>query len=49
MSKIERREDLLLPTLREYLLATGAEHPRIVVDKDGVEVSLDLDSFTNRA
>lgn len=31
--------------LREYLAATGAEHPRIVVEKDGVEVSLDLDTF----
>jgi len=46
VSKIERRSDLLLSTLREYLAATGAEHPRIVVEKDGVEVSLDLDTFT---
>lgn len=48
VSKIERRSDLLLSTLREYLAATGAEHPRIVVEKDGVEVSLDLDAFTSR-
>lgn len=46
VSKIERRHDLLLSTLREYLAATGAEHPRIVVEKNGVEVSLDLDTFT---
>ncbi|WP_016692966.1 hypothetical protein [Rhodococcus rhodochrous] len=46
MSKIERRSDLLLSTLREYLAATGAEHPRIVVEKGGAEVSLDLDTFT---
>ncbi len=46
VSKIERRHDLLLSTLREYLTATGAQHPRIVVDKDGVEVALDLDTFT---
>ncbi|MGW4337552.1 helix-turn-helix domain-containing protein [Rhodococcus koreensis] len=45
VSKIERRNDLLLSTLREYLAATGAEHPRIVVEKNGVEVSLDLDTF----
>ena len=49
VSKIERRHDLLLSTLREYLTATGAQHPRIVVEKDGVEVSLDLDTFTSRA
>ncbi|MEU5841463.1 hypothetical protein [Rhodococcus sp. NPDC047139] len=45
VSKIERRSDLLLSTLREYLAATGVEHPRIVVEKDGVEVSLELDAF----
>ena len=47
VSKIERRRDLLLSTLREYLIAAGAEHPRIVVEKDGVEVSLDLEAFTS--
>lgn len=46
VSKLERRDDLLLSTLRQYLAATGAEHPRIVVEKDGVEVSLDLDTFS---
>ena len=49
VSKIERRHDLLLSTLREYLTATGAQHPRIVVEKDGVEVSLDLDTFAAKA
>ncbi len=48
VSKIERRHDLLLSTLREYLAATGAQHARIVVEKDGVEVSLDLDTFADR-
>jgi DNA-binding XRE family transcriptional regulator len=48
VSKIERRHDLLLSTLRDYLAATGAEHPRIVVEKNGVEVSLDLDTFVER-
>lgn len=46
VSKIERRHDLLLSTLREYLAAAGAEHSRIVVEKNGVEVSVDLDAFT---
>ncbi len=45
VEQIERRQDLLLSTLREYLTATGAQHPRIVVEKDAVEVSLDLDTF----
>ncbi|WP_256277891.1 hypothetical protein [Mycolicibacterium grossiae] len=45
VSKIERREDLLLSTLRQYLAATGAIHPMIVVEKDGVEITLELDAF----
>ena len=45
VSRIERRDDLLLSTLRQYLAATGAEHPKIVIEKDGVEITLDLDSF----
>lgn len=45
VSRIERREDLLLSTLRQYLAATGAEHPKIVIEKEGVEITLDLDSF----
>ncbi|WP_419179595.1 helix-turn-helix domain-containing protein [Prescottella equi] len=45
ISRIERRDDLLLSTLRQYLAATGTEHPKIVVEKDGVEISLDLDTF----
>ena len=45
ISRIERRDDLLMSTLREYLWAAGARHPRIVVDKDGVEIALELDSF----
>ncbi|QIV79823.1 helix-turn-helix domain-containing protein [Mycolicibacterium frederiksbergense] len=45
VSKIEHREDLLLSTLREYLTATGAVRPKIVAEKDGVEISLELDVF----
>ena len=45
VSRIEGRDDLLLSTLRQYLAATGAVHPKIVVEKDGVEIALDLDAF----
>jgi DNA-binding transcriptional regulator YiaG len=45
VSRIERRDDLLLSTLRDYLEAAGAHHPRIVVEKDGVEIALDLNTF----
>lgn len=47
VSRIERRSDLLLSTLRDYLAAAGVEHSRIVVERDGVEISLDLDAFVN--
>ncbi len=43
VSRLERRDDMLLSTLADYLHATGAEQPRIVVTLDGVEVELDLD------
>lgn len=43
VSRLERRDDMLLSTLAEYLHATGAEQPRIVVNLNGVEVELDLD------
>ena len=45
VSRIERRHDLLLSTLRDYLKAAGIEHSRIVVERDGIEISLDLDAF----
>ena len=45
VSRIERRHDLLLSTLRDYLKAAGIEHSRIVVERDGIEISLDLDTF----
>jgi len=48
VSRIERRDDLLLSTLREYLAATGARHPKIVIEKDGVEITLELDMFNSR-
>ena len=43
VSRLERRQDMLLSTLADYLHATGAEQPRIVVILNGVEVELDLD------
>jgi DNA-binding transcriptional regulator YiaG len=46
ISRIEHREDLLLSTLRQYLAAVGAEHPKIVVEKDGMEIVLELDTFS---
>lgn len=45
VSRVERNGDMLLSTLRQYLTATGATHPRIVVEKNGVEIALDLDRF----
>ncbi|MGK2879629.1 MAG: helix-turn-helix domain-containing protein [Mycobacterium sp.] len=45
VSKIKRRDDLLLSTLRLYLAAAGVLHPKIVVEKDGVEIALDLDAL----
>ncbi|MFD7153353.1 helix-turn-helix domain-containing protein [Kribbella sp. NPDC059898] len=45
VSRLERRNDMLLSTLADYLHATGAEHPRIVAVLNGVEVELDLDEF----
>ncbi len=45
VSRLERRSDMLLSTLADYLHATGAEHARIVAVLNGVEVELDLDQF----
>jgi hypothetical protein len=45
VSRLERRSDMLLSTLADYLHATGAEHPRIVVVLNRMEVELDLDQF----
>lgn len=45
VSKIERRSDMLLSTLRNYLAATGAHDVRIVLTLEGQNVELDLDEF----
>ncbi|SFI23728.1 helix-turn-helix domain-containing protein [Nocardioides psychrotolerans] len=49
VSRLERRDDMLLSTLADYLHATGAEHPRLVATINGVEVELDLDRLRRRA
>ena len=43
ISRLERGDDMLLSTLADYLHATGARQPRLVVTLNGVEVELDLD------
>jgi DNA-binding transcriptional regulator YiaG len=42
VSKIERREDMLLSTLTSYLTAAGADSVAIVVTVKGREYSFDL-------
>lgn len=49
ISRIENRGDVLLSTLRNYLEATGASDPRIVVILDGRQVELDLTHIESRA
>lgn len=41
VSRIERRDDILLSTLATYLSRVG-EHPRVVVTVNGQDVELDL-------
>ena len=40
VSQLEKREDMLLSTLRGYLTATGAQNPRILVTINGRDVEL---------
>ena len=47
VSRLERRSDMLLSTLADYLLATGAENARIVITVKGTEVELDLTHLRN--
>lgn len=46
VSRLERRADLLLSTLRRYVRATGGEMRIVVSYPDGEHVELDLDSPT---
>lgn len=45
VSRLESRPDMLLSTLRKYLDAAGATHPRIVVTINGHEHEVNLDAF----
>lgn len=45
VSKIERRGDLLLSTIRQYLAATGCVNARIVAEVEDAEISLTLSDF----
>jgi len=40
VSQLEKRDDMLLSTLRSYLTATGAENPRILVTINGHDIEL---------
>jgi DNA-binding transcriptional regulator YiaG len=48
VSKTERREDMLLSTLMDYLTAAGAEGARMVVHVNGRDIELDLRSLQHR-
>ena len=42
VSQLEKRDDMLLSTLRSYLTAAGAENPRILVTIRGVEMEMTI-------
>lgn len=42
VSRLENRDDMLLSTLFDYLMATGAEGASIVVTVHGCKIELDL-------
>jgi hypothetical protein len=42
VSRLERRDDMLLSTLHDYLMATGADSASIVVIVHGQRIELDL-------
>lgn len=48
VSQVENRGDILLSTLRGYLVAAGARDPRIVVSVNGHDVMVDLGTATER-
>lgn len=45
VSKLEKRQDMLLSTLASYLMATGADAVSIVVSVHGTEYAFDLTSL----
>lgn len=48
VSRTERRGDMLLSTLNDYLAAVGAQRARVVVTVHGQDVELDLSSMSRR-
>lgn len=42
ISQLEKRDDMLLSTLRSYLAAAGAQAPRILVTVNGHDVELTI-------
>jgi DNA-binding transcriptional regulator YiaG len=48
VSKTERREDMLLSTLMDYLSAAGVEDAKMVVRVNGREIELDLRSLQHQ-
>jgi len=48
ISKTERREDMLLSTLMDYLSAAGVEDAKMVVHVNGREIELDLRSLQHQ-
>ena len=49
ISRLEHRDDMLLSTLYEYLMATGAEGAGIVVTVHGQRIELDLSRLRSQA
>jgi DNA-binding transcriptional regulator YiaG len=47
VSRLEHRDDMLLSTLYDYLMATGAEGAGIVVTVHGHRIELDLSQLRN--
>ena len=47
VSRLEHRDDMLLSTLYDYLMATGAEGAGIVVTVHGHRIELDLSRLRN--
>jgi hypothetical protein len=48
VSRLEHRDDMLLSTLYDYLMATGAEGAGIVVTVHGQRIELDLSRLRNQ-
>jgi DNA-binding transcriptional regulator YiaG len=49
ISRLEHRDDMLLSTLYEYLMATGADGAGIVVTVHGQRIELDLSRLRSQA